>query len=62
MGLTRSIRELTLKAGADIFGVADLAPAHDTVFEQGGESVAQFSRAIAIGIALHAIINGRAKA
>jgi epoxyqueuosine reductase QueG len=50
--LAQGIRELALSAGADFFGVADLALAHDAVLEQGGESVAQFPRGIAIGIAL----------
>lgn len=56
--LAHNIRELTLSAGADFFGVADLAPAHDAILEQGGEAIAQFPRAIAIGIALpHSIID-----
>ena len=56
--LEPAIREMTLAAGANLFGVADLAPAHDAILEQGGESVAQFPRAIAIGIALpHSIID-----
>jgi epoxyqueuosine reductase QueG len=56
--LAHDIRELALRAGADFFGVADLAPAHDAILEQGGESVAQFPRAIAIGIVLSdSIIN-----
>ena len=46
------IREMTVSAGASFFGVADLAPAPDAILEQGGEAVAQFPRAIAIGIAL----------
>lgn len=50
--LAYDIRELTLSAGADFFGIADLTPAHDAILEQGGEPVAQFPRAIAIGIAL----------
>lgn len=60
MGLQcgHDIRELALGAGADFFGVAELAPAHDAIVEQGGESVAHFPRAVAIGIALpHSIID-----
>ncbi len=58
LDLAHDIRELTLNAGANFFGVADLAPAHDTIVEQGGESIAQFPRAIAIGIDLpHSIID-----
>ena len=52
MQLTHDIRELALSNGADFFGVADLAPGHDAMLEQGGGSVAQFPRAISIGIAL----------
>ncbi len=52
MKLQPAIREMTLAAGANFFGVADLAPAHDAILEQGGESVAQFPRALAIGITL----------
>ena len=54
MGLefANEIRELALEAGADFFGVADLAPAYEAILEQGGESVARFPRAVAIGIAL----------
>jgi epoxyqueuosine reductase QueG len=56
--LGHDIRELILSAGADFFGVADLARARDAILEQGGELVAQFPRAIAIGIALpHSIID-----
>jgi hypothetical protein len=38
--------------GADFFGVADLASAHDFISWQGGESLAQYPKAISIGIAL----------
>ncbi len=56
--LADDIRELAIEAGADFFGVADLAPARDAIFEQGGESVARFPRAVSIGIALpHSIID-----
>ena len=36
----------------DFFGVADLAPAHAAVLEQGGPALARFPRAISLGIAL----------
>jgi len=52
LGLTQDLRELSLSAGADFFGVADLAPAYDAILEQAGEPVAHFPRAIAIGIIL----------
>ena len=48
----QDIRRLALNAGADFFGVADLTPAHEAVVAQGGESLAEFPRAIAIGIRL----------
>ena len=55
---SEDIRGLALGAGADFFGVADLAPVYDAILEQGGESVAQFPRAVAVGIALpHSIID-----
>ena len=44
--------------GADYFGVADLTPARETIFEQGGTEVAEYPRSISIGIALfHPIVN-----
>jgi epoxyqueuosine reductase QueG len=46
------------EAGADFFGVADLAPASAAILEQGGPVVAGFSRAISIGMALpHAVVD-----
>jgi epoxyqueuosine reductase len=50
--LEHDIRKLTLKAGADLFGIANLVPARKAILEQWGESVARFPCAIAIGIAL----------
>lgn len=38
--------------GADFFGVADLAPAREAILEQGGPEVAEYPRAISIGIRL----------
>ena len=56
--LEQDIRDLAIEADADFFGVADLAPARDAIFEQGGQSVARFPRAVSIGIALpHSIID-----
>ena len=52
MDLTQNIGDLTLRGGADFFGIADLAPARDAIVAQGGESLGEFARAIAIGIAL----------
>ena len=38
--------------GADYFGIADLSSARDFIYLQGGERVAWYPRAIAIGIRL----------
>jgi epoxyqueuosine reductase len=38
--------------GADYFGIADLSVARDFMYRQGGERVARYNRAIAIGIRL----------
>jgi len=50
--LFHDIRNMTLRGGADFFGVGDLTPVRDAVVAQGGESLAAFPRAIAMGIAL----------
>lgn len=42
--------EQALALGADFFGVADLAPAREFIAERGGEMVAQFPRAVSIGV------------
>ena len=52
MQLDARIRAIAEDLGADFFGVADLAPAHDFTSWQGGESLAQYPMAISIGIAL----------
>lgn len=52
------LRREAEEAGAEFFGVADLAPASGAVLEQGGPVVATFPRAVSIGIALpHAIVD-----
>ena len=48
VGFERTAKEL----GADLFGVADLAPAQDFICKQGGEHLRKFPRAISIGIRL----------
>jgi epoxyqueuosine reductase len=58
----RIVQELVRRkaegAGADFFGVADLAPAQTAILDQGGPVVANFPRAISIGVALpHAIVD-----
>ncbi len=50
--LAEHLRHEALALGADFFGVADLAPARDFVREQGGEVVAQFPRAITVGVTM----------
>lgn len=52
MPLDDEIRAIATDLGADFFGVADLAPAHDFISGQGGEDVAQYPRAISMGISL----------
>jgi epoxyqueuosine reductase len=44
------VGEEALALGADFFGVADLAPAREFIAERGGEMVAQFPRAVSIGV------------
>jgi epoxyqueuosine reductase QueG len=44
------VREEALALGADFFGVADLFPARDFIAKRGGEMVAQFPRAVSIGV------------
>ena len=50
--LDAQLRTLALSLGADYFGVADLLPAHDVILEQGGDLVARYPRAVAIGMVL----------
>lgn len=52
MQLDSGIREIAEDLGADFYGVADLASAHDFILRQGGERLAQYPRAISIGVAL----------
>ena len=52
MDLDARLRTLALSLGADYFGVADLSSAHDFILEQGGERVARYPRAVAIGMVL----------
>ena len=42
--------------GADYFGVAELSPGRELVMEQGGEMMAQFPRAISVGVAMPSAI------
>lgn len=46
------IAHLAGTLGADFFGVADLSTARDAILDQGGPVIAEFPRAVSIGIAL----------
>ncbi len=50
--LDDKLRGMALSLGADFYGVADLAPAHGAIQDQGGAVVAAFPRGISIGIRL----------
>jgi epoxyqueuosine reductase len=52
MNTTEKLKATTEAWGADFFGVADLAPAHDAIVEQGGAVLADYPRAVSVGIAL----------
>jgi epoxyqueuosine reductase len=52
MGLYSALEKMARDDGADFFGVADLAPAREEIFMQGGEIVAAYPRAVSIGIRL----------
>ena len=56
MELDNKLRRLSDDHHVDFFGVADLAPAHEAILEQGGPVIAGFPRAISIGIALFSSI------
>ncbi len=47
-----SLKRLVMEEGADFFGVADLTLARDAIIEQGGNIVADYPRAVSIGIRL----------
>ena len=58
MGRDNRIESLAETWGADFFGVADLSPARDAILGQGGSVIAEYPRAVSIGIALfHTIVN-----
>lgn len=46
------IKDLAETWGADFFGIADLSPAHNAILEQGGPAIANYPRAVSIGIVL----------
>src|SRR3974377_1633294 len=56
--LTKELREFSLAGGADLFGVADLAPVRAFIANQGPSLVTQFPPAVSIGIRLcHSIVD-----
>ena len=58
MTLEDGLKSLAETMGADFYGVADLAPALDAILEQGGPQIAEYPRAISIGIGLlHPIVD-----
>lgn len=58
MILNDRIRELAEVWGVDFFGIADLSLAHEAISDQGGSAIAEFPRAISVGIGLlHTIID-----
>ena len=54
--LDEHLREEALALGADYFGAADLSPAGELVREQGGQMMAQFPRAVSIGVTMPSAI------
>lgn len=58
MSLDTEVKKMADSLGADFFGVADLAPAKEAILAQGGPVVAEFPRAVSIGVALpHSIVD-----
>jgi len=58
MDLEHQLVDSARNWGADYFGIADLSPARDALFAQGGAEIAQYPRSISIGIALlHPIVD-----
>jgi epoxyqueuosine reductase len=56
--LDQTLRRAAAGLGVDLFGVADLAPAHDFILDQGGPVLAAYPRALALGVALpHAVVD-----
>jgi epoxyqueuosine reductase QueG len=50
--LQQRLEECARELGADLFGVADLARARETMEEQGGELIASYPRAVSFGVGL----------
>lgn len=58
-GFKQRLELLVYQNGGDLFGVADLEPAHEFIVAQGGEALGKFPRAVSIGIRLSDIIVDR---
>ncbi len=52
MQIEERLRKLSYDLGADLFGVADLAPAREAIEAQGGPELTRYPRAISLGIIL----------
>jgi epoxyqueuosine reductase QueG len=58
VGSDSQIESLAETWGADFFGTADLSPAREAILGQGGPVIAEYPRAVSIGIALfHPIVD-----
>ena len=58
MEMEKQLLDSAMTWGADYFGIADLAPAHNAIFEQGGAEIARLPRSISVGIGLfHPIVD-----
>jgi epoxyqueuosine reductase QueG len=54
--LSRELKKFSQDRGADLFGVADLTPAHDFIVSQGGSQLEKFPRAVSIGLQVSDLI------
>ena len=52
MNLNKKLKDMAHRNSINYFGVADLAPAHEFILQQGGPEVAGFPFAISLGIVL----------
>ena len=54
--LDEYLREQALDLGTDFFGVADLTSAREYIERHGGAMLAQFPRAVSVGVAMPSAI------
>ena len=54
--LTKELEDFSRQKGADLFGVADLAPAHDFIALQSPSYLTQLPRAVSLGMRLNDLI------